>query len=530
MHKLECSAMCSFGESWCPSETVRLVARVISRMKVQKEPSASEKLLLLKDLEANLDKLDNEKKEMNEADIAELHHFYSKHLDFPDHQSLLTLFAQPSHQAVASELELDDLDGQNGRKGGVDKPKAQNVLMAVSCFTFTHTHTQVHCNGFTVEDEELSHVGSALFPDVALMNHSCCPNVIVTYRGTLAEVRAVKDISPGDEIFTSYIDLLYPTEDRIERLRDSYYFTCDCKECITKSKDNVKLKLRKVKGEEPRSEEVREMLRYARNAIEDFRRAKQEKNILSPPAELLEMCELSMDKMGSMFEDTNVYMLHMMYQAMGVCMYMEDYDGAVNYGEKVIKPFRQLYPAYSLNVASMYLKLGRLYMALDRTSAGSTALKKDLGYGKYGVCGPLLRAVRSLYDRSMSLVRIAGYDVILLAPSSLDLQHALGRFAAECKAAGLRVSTSKSEAMVLDRKKVVCPLQVGGELLPQVEEFKYLGVLFTSEGRMEREIDRWIGAAAAVMRFMYQSVVVKKELSRKVKLSIYQSIYVPTWS
>ncbi|KAK3518049.1 hypothetical protein QTP70_033271 [Hemibagrus guttatus] len=119
-------------------------------------------------------------------------------------------------------------------------------------------------------------------------------------------------------------------------------------------------------------------------------------------------------------------------------------------------------------------------------------------------------------------------DVVLLAPSSLDLQHALGRFAAECEAAGVRVSTSKSEAMVLDRKKVTCTLQVGGEVLPQVEEFKYLGVLFTSEGRMDREIDRRIGAAAAVMRSMYRSVVVKKELSRKAKLSIYQSIYVPT--
>ncbi len=43
------------------------------------------------------------------------------------------------------------------------------------------------------------------------------------------------------------------------------------------------------------------------------------------------------------------------------------------------------------------------------------------------------------------------------------------------------------------RKKVDCPLQVGGEFLPQVEEFKYLGVLFTSEGRMEREIDRRSG-------------------------------------
>ncbi|KAI3371585.1 hypothetical protein L3Q82_024156 [Scortum barcoo] len=73
----------------------------------------------------------------------------------------------------------------------------------------------------------------------------------------------------------------------------------------------------------------------------------------------------------------------------------------------------------------------------------------------------------------------------------------LERFAAECEAAGMRISTSKSEAMVLDRKRVACPLQVGGEVLPQVEEFKYLGVLFTSEGKIEREIDRRIGAASA---------------------------------
>jgi len=51
-----------------------------------------------------------------------------------------------------------------------------------------------------------------------------------------------------------------------------------------------------------------------------------------------------------------------------------------------------------------------------------------------------------------------------------------------------------------------------------VEEFKYLGVLFTSEGRMEREIDRRICAVSAVMRALHQSVVVKKELSQKAKL------------
>ncbi|KAK3530619.1 hypothetical protein QTP86_029307, partial [Hemibagrus guttatus] len=92
-------------------------------------------------------------------------------------------------------------------------------------------------------------------------------------------------------------------------------------------------------------------------------------------------------------------------------------------------------------------------------------------------------------EASYPLEMCSHYDDVLLASSSQDLQHALGRFAAECEAAGMRVSTSKSESMVLDQKKLACTLQVGGELLPQVEEFKYLGVLFTSEGRMDLDAD-----------------------------------------
>ncbi|TWW81681.1 hypothetical protein D4764_01G0014960 [Takifugu flavidus] len=40
---------------------------------------------------------------------------------------------------------------------------------------------------------------------------------------------------------------------------------------------------------------------------------------------------------------------------------------------------------------------------------------------------------------------------------------------------------------------VECLLRVKEEILPQLEEFKYLGVLFTSEGRMEQEIHRQTG-------------------------------------
>ncbi|XP_058144003.1 N-lysine methyltransferase SMYD2 isoform X2 [Dasypus novemcinctus] len=288
MHKLECSPMVVFGENWNPSETVRLTARILAKQKIHPERTHSEKLLAVKEFESHLDKLDNEKKDLIQSDIAALHHFYSKHLEFPDNDGLVVLFAQ------------------------------------------------VNCNGFTIEDEELSHLGSAIFPDVALMNHSCCPNVIVTYKGTLAEVRAVQDISPGDE-------------------------------------DKAKVEIRKL-SDPPKAEAIRDMVRYARNVIEEFRRAKHYKS----PSELLEICELSQEKMSSMFEDSNVYMLHMMYQAMGVCLYMQDWEGALRYGQKIIKPYSNHYPLYSLNVASMWLKLGRLYMGLENKAAGERALKKAL--------------------------------------------------------------------------------------------------------------------------------------------------------
>lgn len=38
--------------------------------------------------------------------------------------------------------------------------------------------------------------------------------------------------------------------------------------------------------------------------------------------------------------------------------------------------------------------------------------------------------------------------MVLLASSDYDLQHALEQFATKCEAAGMRINTSKSEAMV----------------------------------------------------------------------------------
>jgi len=69
--------------------------------------------------------------------------------------------------------------------------------------------------------------------------------------------------------------------------------------------------------------------------------------------------------------------------------------------------------------------------------------------------------------------------------------------------------------------------QVNGSALQQVEKFKYLGVVFTSDGRRKEEIDKWIGKANAVLRELYRSVVTKQELSKTAKLSVFKSVFVP---
>ena len=72
---------------------------------------------------------------------------------------------------------------------------------------------------------------------------------------------------------------------------------------------------------------------------------------------------------------------------------------------------------------------------------------------------------------------------------------AFGRcFAAEWEAAETRISTSEPEA--INWKRVDCLFQVGAESLSQGEEFKSLWVLFTSRGRKEQKIGRWIGAVS----------------------------------
>ena len=118
-------------------------------------------------------------------------------------------------------------------------------------------------------------------------------------------------------------------------------------------------------------------------------------------------------------------------------------------------------------------------------------------------------------------------DLVLLSFTESGLQCALNRFTDASNTAGIKISTAKTELLHFSRNPDQCVLQVNGAIVKQVEKFKYLGVAFTSGGRQDEELVTRIGKANVVMRALHYSVVMKRELSKKTKLSVFKTVFVP---
>ena len=118
-------------------------------------------------------------------------------------------------------------------------------------------------------------------------------------------------------------------------------------------------------------------------------------------------------------------------------------------------------------------------------------------------------------------------NLVLFDSTQTGLQQALDRLSDACSVAGMKISTTKTETMRQSRQLKQCSLQIDGVPPKQSEIIKYLGISFTSDGRQNSELDIRIGKASVVMRQLHRSVVLKRELCTKAKLSILRLVYVP---
>ncbi|OWZ07038.1 hypothetical protein PHMEG_00020624, partial [Phytophthora megakarya] len=74
--------------------------------------------------------------------------------------------------------------------------------------------------------------GTALFPIICTMNHSCNPNCTVMYtKNGDGHVVAIRDIQKGEELCICYIDIDMDVQTREANLRE-YKFKCFCSRCV----------------------------------------------------------------------------------------------------------------------------------------------------------------------------------------------------------------------------------------------------------------------------------------------------------
>ena len=145
-------------------------------------------------------------------------------------EDLLNMVYQSNDQRTGHEkivkayMELFQSDGDDHQRV-LPEDQLQNVLRRFGC------------NNFSVTNSLVVSVAAACVPIGALLNHSCDPNCVVTYRimensdHIIQEIRTVKDVKPGEELCHPYLDTACTKIDRQRKLKEDYNFECQCKRC-----------------------------------------------------------------------------------------------------------------------------------------------------------------------------------------------------------------------------------------------------------------------------------------------------------
>ncbi|KAL2770607.1 histone-lysine N-methyltransferase SMYD3 isoform 3, partial [Daubentonia madagascariensis] len=152
-HKQECKCLKSCKPRY-PPDSVRLLGRVVFKL-MEETPSESEKLYSFYDLESNINKLTEDKKEGLRQLAMTFQHFMREEI--------------------------------------------QDASQLPSSFDIFEAFAKVICNSFTICNAEMQEVGVGLYPSMSLLNHSCDPNCSIVFNGPHLLLRAVRDIEVGEE-------------------------------------------------------------------------------------------------------------------------------------------------------------------------------------------------------------------------------------------------------------------------------------------------------------------------------------------
>ncbi|CAG9109123.1 unnamed protein product [Plutella xylostella] len=120
-------------------------------------------------------------------------------------------------------------------------------------------------------------------------------------------------------------------------------------------------------------------------------------------------------------------------------------------------------------------------------------------------------------------------DQVLFASSAEELQHMVTVMNDSLKEKGMKVNVSKTKVMVFEREesRTTCELKIDGVNVEQVDEFVYLGSLFSRVGRCDKDIERRVNAGNRVNGALH-SIVASQAVSKQARLAVHNAMLVPT--
>ena len=118
-------------------------------------------------------------------------------------------------------------------------------------------------------------------------------------------------------------------------------------------------------------------------------------------------------------------------------------------------------------------------------------------------------------------------DMVMMAETREALQHNVEAMNEALMKWDLKENWRKTKVMRVARNRDECQVVVGEEPLEQVDTMKYLGVMISGDGSMQREVEARIGGATRVIGGISQEVLRRREFSKQTKLKVVNATVMP---
>ena len=119
-------------------------------------------------------------------------------------------------------------------------------------------------------------------------------------------------------------------------------------------------------------------------------------------------------------------------------------------------------------------------------------------------------------------------DTIILAESASDLQNALSSLHDYCVKWDLKVNISKTNVVIFSRGKVkkFPVFKIGGEVVEVKEDYVYLGVTFSCDGKFTKAIEKQVTQARKAMYALLHKAKILR-LPFDIVLELYDHCVIP---